>query len=294
VGRAGPRGDRGRVDLDYLDHLRVERALSPNTLEAYGRDLARLTDHAQKAKRSLLDLRQSDLTNFIGSLREEGLSARSVARAVHALRGFFRFAVREGRLESDPMENLRAPRAFAALPRYLTPAQVETLLAAPDVETTLGLRDRAILEVLYATGLRVSELTALRDRDLDLEVGILTCFGKGRKERLVPMGGEARRWVVRYRDDARPELAGSAGAPGCSSTTAADGSPHGTLGHRAPARGDGGRAGDADAARPPPFLRDPSARRGGPARAAGHAGPRGHLDHADLHAHHARAAAQGL
>ena len=126
MGRAGTRGDR--VDLDYLDHLRVERALSPNTLEAYGRDLARLTAYAQKARRSLLDLRQADLTDFIGSLREEGLGARSVARAVHALRGFFRFAVREGRLEADPMENLRAPRAFAALPRYLTPAQVEALL----------------------------------------------------------------------------------------------------------------------------------------------------------------------
>ena len=213
-GRAGARGDRDRVDSDYLDHLRVERALSPHTLEAYGRDLARLRAYAQREKRSLLDLRQSDLTDFIGRLREEGLGARSVARAVHALRGFFRFAVREGRLETDPMENLRAPRAFAALPRYLTPAQVEALLAAPDVATPLGRRDRAILEVLYATGLRVSELIGLRPDDLDLEVGILTCFGKGRKERLVPMGGEARRWVVRYLDDTRPELAeGGAGAP---------------------------------------------------------------------------------
>jgi integrase/recombinase XerD len=211
-GRAGARVDQDRVDADYLDHLRVERALSPHTLEAYGRDLARLRVYAQREKRSLLDLRQSDLTDFIGHLREEGLGARSVARTVHALRGFFRFAVREGRLETDPMENLRAPRAFAALPRYLTPAQVEALLAAPDVATPLGRRDRAILEVLYATGLRVSELTSLRAGDIDLEVGILTCFGKGRKERLVPMGGEARRWVVRYLDDARPEIAGRAGA----------------------------------------------------------------------------------
>jgi integrase/recombinase XerD len=213
AGRAGARGHPDDVDADYLDHLRVERALSPNTLEAYGRDLARLSRHARRAKRSLLDLRQSDLTEFIGHLRAEGLSARSVARAVHALRGFFRFAVREGHLETDPMENLRAPRAFAALPRYLTPAQVEALLAAPDVATARGLRDRAILEVLYATGLRVSELIALRARDLDLAVGVLTCFGKGRKERLVPMGGEARRWVVRYLDDARPELAGERPAP---------------------------------------------------------------------------------
>jgi integrase/recombinase XerD len=211
-GRAGARGDPERLDADYLDHLRVERALSPNTLEAYGRDLARLVVHAHRAKRSLLDLRQSDLTEFIGALRAEGLSARSVARTVHAWRGFFRFAVREGHLERDPMENLRAPRTFAALPRFLTPAQVEALLAAPDVGIARGVRDRAILEVLYATGLRVSELIGLRARDLDLEVGVLTCFGKGRKERLVPMGGEARRWVVRYLDDARPELAGERAA----------------------------------------------------------------------------------
>jgi integrase/recombinase XerD len=208
-----PRLDLDRASDLYLEQLLVERQLSRNTVEAYGRDLARLADHARRARRSLLDLRQSDLTEFIGHLRAEGLSARSVARAVHALRGFFRFAVREGHLETDPMENLRAPRAFAALPRYLTPAQVEALLAAPDVATARGLRDRAILEVLYATGLRVSELIALRARDLDLAVGVLTCFGKGRKERLVPMGGEARRWVVRYLDDARPELAGERPAP---------------------------------------------------------------------------------
>jgi integrase/recombinase XerD len=111
--------------------------------------------------------------------------------------------VREGRLQQDPMENLRAPRAFRPLPRYLTAAQVESLLAAPDTDTPLGIRDRAILEVLYATGLRVSELISLRPADLDLEVGILTCFGKGRKERLVPIGSKARAWVTRYLDEVR-------------------------------------------------------------------------------------------
>src|SRR5438552_8204746 len=161
------------IAREYLDHLRVERALSPNTLEAYGRDLGRLTAFADARKRALLGLRQADLTDFIGSLRAEGLSPRSVARTVHALRGFFRFALREGRLETDPMENLRAPRAFTALPRYLTPVQVEALLAAPDVDTPLGVRDRAILEVLYATGLRVSELIGLRPADVDMDVGIV-------------------------------------------------------------------------------------------------------------------------
>jgi integrase/recombinase XerD len=205
--RAGARGEPGRVEAEYLDHLRVERALSPGTLEAYGRDLSRLTAYARRDQRSVLDLRQSDLSDFIGSLRDEGLGARSVARAVHALHGLFRFAVREGLIDGDPMENLRAPRAFAALPRYLTGAQVEALLAAPDVGSPLGVRDRAILEVLYATGLRVSELTSLRAGDVDFDVGILTCFGKGRKERLVPVGEEARRWIVRYQEEVRPGLA---------------------------------------------------------------------------------------
>lgn len=126
-------------------------------------------------------MRQPDLVEFIGTLREAGLSARSVARSVHAVRGLFRFAVREGRLEADPMENLKAPRAFKALPRFLSAAQVEALLSAPDVATPLGVRDRAILEVLYATGLRVSELIGLRAADVDLRMGLVTCFGKGRK-----------------------------------------------------------------------------------------------------------------
>jgi integrase/recombinase XerD len=191
------------ITEEYLDHLRVERGLAPNSLLAYGRDLARLARFAESRKQTPLSLRQQDLSEFIGDLRTAGLSARSAARVVHALRGFYRFLVREGRLQQDPMENLRAPRAFRALPRYLTPNQVEALLAAPDTKTPLGLRDRAILEVLYATGLRVSELTSLRPVDLDLEVGILTCFGKGRKERLVPIGSEARAWVTRYLEEVR-------------------------------------------------------------------------------------------
>ena len=126
---------------------------------------------------------------------------------MHAVRGLYRFAIREGRLEVDPMENLKAPRAFKALPRFLSPAQVEALLAAPDVNTPLGIRDRAILEVFYATGLRVSELTALRATDVDMRMGLVTAFGKGRKERLVPLGEEAQRWVRRYLEEVRTRLA---------------------------------------------------------------------------------------
>jgi integrase/recombinase XerD len=186
----------------------VERALSPHTLEAYGRDLARLEAHAARGRRGVVALRQADLAAFIGELRGQGLAPRSVARAVHAIHGLYRFAVREGRLAGDPMENLKAPRAFKALPRYLSAAQVEALLGAPDTGTVLGLRDRAMLEVLYATGLRVSELIGLRVGDLDMEVGIVTCFGKGGKERLVPLGEIARSWVRRYLAEARSFLAG--------------------------------------------------------------------------------------
>jgi len=146
------------------------------------------------------------LSDFIISLSGEGLAARSVARTVHAVRGYYRFLVRESRITADPMENLRAPRAFRPLPRYLTAGQVDTLLEAPDVSTPIGLRDRALLEVLYATGLRVSELIALKPDDVDLDVGLVTAFGKGRKERLVPLGSEARRWVASYLEETRAGL----------------------------------------------------------------------------------------
>ncbi len=191
---------------EYLDHLRVERGLAPNTLLAYGRDLARLSAFARATRREVLDLRQGDLSELIGNLRTEGLAARSVARAVRGVRGFFRFAVREGRLERDPMENLKAPRAFQALPRFLSPSQVEALLAAPDTTTPLGLRDRAILEVMYATGLRASELIGLESGNVDLQVGLVKVFGKGRKERLVPLGRVAGRWVERYLSEVRGRL----------------------------------------------------------------------------------------
>ncbi|MFI5184920.1 MAG: site-specific tyrosine recombinase XerD [Vicinamibacteria bacterium] len=191
----------------YLDHLRVERGLAQNTLVAYEHELGRLQSFAQERGRPVLDLVQGEIAEFIGSLRDQGLQARSQARAVFALRGFYKFAVREGLAARDPMENLRAPKAFRALPRYLTPAQVEALLDAPDVTTPLGLRDRAILEVMYATGLRVSELIGLRWDDVDMELGVVRAFGKGRKERLVPLGRVARKWVERYVAGARQVLA---------------------------------------------------------------------------------------
>jgi integrase/recombinase XerD len=175
-------------------------------LSAYQRDLDRLIAFASDRRSTPPELAQADLSDFIMSLSAEGLAARSVARTVHAVRGYYRFLVRESRIVADPMENLRAPRSFRPLPRYLTTAQVDTLLNGPDVSTPIGLRDRAMLEVLYATGLRVSELIGLRPGDVDLDVGLVTAFGKGRKERLVPMGSEARRWVESYMAETRPHL----------------------------------------------------------------------------------------
>jgi len=197
----------------YLDHLRVERGLAPNSVLAYGRDLRGLAAFAARKRRGLVRLTPQELVDFLAERRSAGLESRSIARLVHALRGYYRFAVREGLAESDPAEHLKAPKILTPLPRFLTSAQIDALLEAPDVKTTLGLRDRAILEVLYATGLRVSELVSLRPRDLNLEVGIVTCFGKGRKERIVPLGGQARRWVRRYLEGAREGLAKPASPP---------------------------------------------------------------------------------
>ena len=205
---AGPATPRAKHLRDapvgaWLDHLRVERGLAGNTLVAYEHDLRALSAFAAERGVALLALGHADLTDFVGSLRERGLSARSQARHVFSIRGFFGFALREGLLTRDPIENVRPPRAFRGLPRYLTPAQVEGLLAAPDLETAVGLRDRAILEVLYATGLRASELTSLALDGLDLELGVVRVLGKGGKERLVPLGREAQRWTRRYLQEAR-------------------------------------------------------------------------------------------
>jgi integrase/recombinase XerD len=205
----GTRARRQREDpvAAWLDHLRVERGLSANTLVAYERDLAVLAEFAHERQVALLKLTPVHLADFAGVLRERGLQARSQARHVFSVRGFFGFALREGLVERDPTENIRAPRAFRALPRYLKPSQVESLLKAPDTDSPLGLRDRAVLEVLYATGLRASELTGLTLDGLDLELGVVRVFGKGGKERLVPLGREARRFVMRYLEEVRAGFA---------------------------------------------------------------------------------------
>ena len=190
----------------FLDHLRVERRLSPHTLESYGRDLAALAGFAAAAKGQPEDLDRQGLEAFVRQQMTRGQSPRSVARAVAAIRGFYRFLVLERRLTHSPADDLQPPRAWPALPTFLSIEDVDALLAQPDISTPLGLRDRALIELLYATGMRVSELVGVRAADLHLDEQCLTCIGKGNKERLIPIGEQASDWVTRYQASARPTL----------------------------------------------------------------------------------------
>jgi integrase/recombinase XerD len=187
----------------YLDHLRVERRLAAHTLESYGRDLRALAHFAAGTTRTPEALDRRDLEAFVRQQMSAGLSPRSVARSVAAVRGYYRFLMLDRTRESNPAEDLRPPRAWPALPTFLSLDEVDTLIAQPDTSTPRGLRDRAMIEVLYATGMRVSELIGLRAADLHLEEHYLTCIGKGNKERMIPIGDEATAWLTRYQREAR-------------------------------------------------------------------------------------------
>lgn len=190
----------------YLTYLRDVRRMSPNTLESYARDLARLAAFAEARGLDLAAADRRDLESFVREQMTGGLAPRSVARLVACVRGFYKFVAVEQKLARNPADDLRAPRAWAALPKFLGLEEVDRLLAQPDTTTPRGLRDKALIEVLYATGLRVSELVALRAGDLSLEEGYLTCIGKGDKQRMVPLGQDAVGWVSRYMKDGRPAL----------------------------------------------------------------------------------------
>jgi integrase/recombinase XerD len=190
----------------YLDHLRVERRLARHTLESYARDLSALAAYADAAGRPIERLDRASLEEFVRRQMTRGLAPRSVARAVAAVRGFYRFLVLDRRLERSPADDLQPPRAWPALPKFLSLDEVDRLIAQPDVATARGLRDRAMIELLYATGLRVSELVGVRAVDLHADEHYLTCVGKGSKERIVPIGDQASDWIARYQSAARREL----------------------------------------------------------------------------------------
>ena len=190
----------------YLDHLRVERRLAGHTLESYARDLSALAAFADETGRRAEALDRASLEEFVRRQMTRGLSPRSVARAVAAVRGFYRFLVVDRQLDRNPADDLRPPRAWPALPKFLSLEEVDRLIAQPDTATVRGLRDRAMIELLYATGLRVSELVGVRAADLHLDEQYLTCVGKGSKERIVPIGEQASEWITRYQSTARRDL----------------------------------------------------------------------------------------
>jgi integrase/recombinase XerD len=177
---------------EFETFLTVEKGLSPNTVEAYARDLEKLRQYSEARKLDITQIGQEDMLGWIEDLLEKGLSPRSTGRAMNAARSFFRYLLGDRIISSDPTEHLETPRALKPLPRFLNKDEVEKLLGAPEPDTPNGSRDRAMLEVLYASGLRVSELVTLGITQVNLTLGIVTCVGKGSKERIVPIGSVAR------------------------------------------------------------------------------------------------------
>ena len=190
----------------FLDALWMEHGLSTNTLNAYRSDLTGCSNWLSSKHQRLQDAQRADLLGYISRCVKNGARPRTTARLLSALRRFYRYLVREGVLTKDPTAELESPKLGRPLPKSLTEAQVERLLDAPDVSKSLGLRDRAMLETLYATGLRVSELVALTLSQLRQEAGVVRVIGKGNKERLVPIGEQAADWLAKYLSETRPTL----------------------------------------------------------------------------------------
>jgi integrase/recombinase XerD len=183
---------------EYISYVRVEKGLAKNSLTAYGRDLRKLEAWAGKNGFELLSLTRNDLREWLMDLSHQSISENSKRRLISAVRGFYKFLMIEGHLEKSPAEDLDTPVKSFYLPKFLNQSEMELLLAVPDVATDSGLRDRAMLELMYACGLRVSEVVNLKLQNADLDGGILTCTGKGSKTRRVPIGTSAVEWLRRY------------------------------------------------------------------------------------------------
>ncbi len=197
----------------FLDHLAVEKGLAENSLQAYRRDLTAFGRHLDVEGLTAGDVGREDLVRWFGLRRSDGASPRSIARATSALRGLFRFLFSEKRISADPTSGLENPRRWMTLPKLLSREDVDRLLEAPDVEAPKGLRNKAMLELLYACGVRVSELTTLRLGSLHLPDGFLVVKGKGSKERVVPIADSSARWVARWMSGPRAARRGAASSP---------------------------------------------------------------------------------
>jgi integrase/recombinase XerD len=197
----------------FLNYLRVEKGLSANTIHAYRRDMEKFAAFAAKQKLSVNQIQRTHVVDFLRTLYLRKLDSRSVARHLVTIRHFFRFAFTEGIIQEDPAINIQSPKFRQALPEFLSLEEVDRLLSQPDISTTAGLRDKAMIELLYSTGLRVSELCGLKTADLQMETGCLRCIGKGNKERLVPVGRRALQTVQEYLKKSRPEILGERSSP---------------------------------------------------------------------------------
>ena len=201
-----------QVIEQFTDAMWMERGLSRNTLSAYRNDLSGLAVWLLKQGRTLLAARRQDLLAYLSDRVNGGAKPRTTARLLSSMRRFYRYLIREGQLQEDPSVRIDTPRIGRPLPDTLSESEVEALLEAPDEQDTLGLRDRAMLELLYACGLRVSELVGMTTDQASLTQGVVRLIGKGSKERLVPMGEEAVDWLQHYLDESRPDLAAGSSA----------------------------------------------------------------------------------
>jgi integrase/recombinase XerD len=190
----------------YTDSLWLEKGLSDNTIVSYARDLRQLDKYLAQRGLSIAFAESGDLMSFLADRSQAGVKASSLARYLSSIKGFYKYMVRENYLAANPASLIDAPKQGRPLPKLLTESDVEALLAAPNVGTGIGLRDRAMLELLYACGLRVSELVNLDMSQLNLSAGVVKVFGKGSKERLVPIGEVAQNWLQKYIKQARPQL----------------------------------------------------------------------------------------
>jgi integrase/recombinase XerD len=197
----------------FLNCLRVEKGLADNTIQAYRRDIEKFAAFTAGRKLAAKDIQRADVVDFLAALYRKGLDSRSVARHLVTIRHFFRFGLLEGYVQDDPAATIESPRFRQSLPEFLSLEEVDRLLAQPDLTAVVGIRDRAMIELMYSCGLRVSELCGLRVADLQAEEGCLRCVGKGNKERLVPVGRKALEAVQRYMRMSRPKLLGERTSP---------------------------------------------------------------------------------
>lgn len=191
---------------EFLFYCRSEKGLAGNTLAAYRRDLEKLSAYCKKREREVLDAGTDEVRGFVDSLYRASLSSRSIARHIASVRNFYKYFLSRGLIDADPAADIGSPRQWKRLPKYLTLDEVDRLLEAPDHTKPLGLRDRAMLQLLYATGLRVSELVSVEQRSLNAEMGFLRLTGKGGKQRLVPIGREALAAIETYVQNGRPKI----------------------------------------------------------------------------------------